>query len=83
MLDSLNDQTDQDHGRNLLDLNSCSVDGHEANKFIGYETIGSFSWITDLVSISIKVSGRGAASFVRPVSIIVQSVPMVIFKTSF
>lgn len=62
----------------LEDVHFLSIHSHKTDKFIGYETIGSVSWITDLVIIPVKVSGRSFARFVRPVSCIVQAVPMVI-----
>lgn len=62
----------------LEDVHFLSIHGHKTDKFIGYETIGRVSWITDLVIIPVKVSGRSFAWFVRPVSCIVQAVPVVI-----
>lgn len=55
-----------------------SIDGHETNKSIRDEAIGSPSWISDLIPSPIPVSGVGSSRFVGPESVSIQTVPVII-----
>ncbi len=57
---------------------SIFINGHETNKLVRDPSISSFPRINNPVSISVPVSGGGLSSFVRPVSVIIQTVPVII-----
>jgi len=65
-------------GNFSANINWKSINGHEANKFIRDEPIGSRSWISDPVPFSIPVSGVGSSRFMGPESVIIQTVPVII-----
>ena len=62
--------------QSLLYGYSVSINGHKTYKFIRNLAVRSIPWITDLVSVSVKIGSRGLPRFVRPVAITVQPVPV-------